>query len=495
MRAVHLAAELHFQEPEGKSMPKVIDEMDEHDSIGVRELDDTELEAMMRAGETPPDAKEPGKKAVPFYKRMRVMIIAAVFLVAGLFFGVRYYVYASAHESTDDAFIEGHVIQISPKVTGHISKVYISENQQVKKGDLLAEIDSRDYDAKLAQARAVLQAAISKQQAAQINVALTDTTSGAGVQQASSGVQTARSNVENARAQVAAARGRVEQARAQVATAQSNAAEAQAQATAAEAEATRAEADHQRYQQLYQGQVVSRQQLDNAIAQMRSANALLDAARKKVTAAEAQTAEARAALAAARGNLQQTEAQVSTAQAQVGEASGRLAAANAAPQQVAESRAQVATAGADIEQAQAQVAQAELNLSYTKIYAPEDGRVTKKAVEEGAFVQVGQALMAVVPDEMWVVANFKETQLDNIRPGQPVEIKVDAYSGKTFKGHVDSIQSGTGARFSLLPPENATGNYVKVVQRVPVKIVFDEQPDPQHPIGPGMSVEPEVKIK
>ncbi|MGA9772802.1 MAG: HlyD family secretion protein [Blastocatellia bacterium] len=473
-------------------MPKVIDE---HDGMIVRELNDIELEAMMRDGAPPPDVKEPEKKAAPFYKRLRVMIIAAVFLAVGLFFGLRYYVYASAHESTDDAFIEGHVIQISPKVTGHISKVYILENQPVKKGDLLAEIDSRDYDAKLAQARAVLQAAISKQQAAQINVDLTSTTSGAGVEQASSGVETARSNVDTARAQVAAARSRVEQARAQVATAQSNAAEAQAQATAAEAEATRADADRKRYQQLYESQVISHQQLDNAIAEARSASAMLDAAHKRVTAAEAQINEARAALEAAQGNLQQTQAQVSTAQSQVGEASGKLTAANAAPQQVAESRAQAATAGADIEQARAQVAQAELNLSYTKIYAPEDGRVTKKAVEEGAFVQVGQALMAVVPDEMWIIANFKETQLDNIRPGQPVDIKVDAYSGRTFKGHVDSIQTGTGARFSLLPPENATGNYVKVVQRVPVKIVFDEQMDQQYPVGPGMSVEPEVKVK
>src|ERR1044072_2539322 len=207
--AGYLAAKLHFQESEEMAMPKVLDEVDEHDAMGVRGLDDAELEAMMREGATPPDVREPEKKAAPFYKRMRVMIIAAVFLIAGLFFGVRYYVYASAHESTDDAFIEGHVIQISPKVTGHISKIYIEENQQVKKGDLLAEIDSRDYEARLAQARAVLQAARSKQQAAQINVDLTNTTSGASVQQASSGVQSATSNVETARAQVAAARGRV----------------------------------------------------------------------------------------------------------------------------------------------------------------------------------------------------------------------------------------------------------------------------------------------
>jgi membrane fusion protein (multidrug efflux system) len=155
----------------------------------------------------------------------------------------------------------------------------------------------------------------------------------------------------------------------------------------------------------------------------------------------------------------------------------------------------VQTASADIEQAKANVLQAQLNLSYTKIYAPEDGRVTKKAVEEGTFVQVGQALLALVPQDFWVTANFKETQLAQMQVGQPVAIKVDAYPDKVFKGHVDSFQTGTGARFSLLPPENATGNYVKVVQRVPVKIVFDEQPDPQHPLGPGMSVEPEVEVK
>ena len=481
-------------------MPKVIDEIssketNEHDGIVVPEMDDHQLEAMMREDEPPHEPGEPAKAKKPFYKRTRLMIVASVFLIAGLFFGARYYAYASAHESTDDAFIEGHVIQISPKVTGHISKVFIEENQQVKKGDLLAEIDSRDYEASLAQARAVLAAAISKQQAAQINVGLTSTTSGANVQQASSGVEMARSGVQTARDQVSVSEGRVQQAQAQVATAESNAAQAQAQVTAAEAEATRASADEQRYQELYEEQVVSRQQLDYAVAQSRSSGASLEAARKKAAAADAQVREARAALAAAQASLQQTKSQVSTAQAQVGEATGKLAAANAAPQQVAQSRAQVETAGADIEQARAAVAQAELNLSYTKIYAPEDGRVTKKSVEAGAFVQVGQALMAIVLDEMWVVANFKETQLDNIRPGQPVDIKVDAYSGKTFKGHVDSVQTGTGARFSLLPPENATGNYVKVVQRVPVKIVFDEQPDPQYAIGPGMSVEPEVRVK
>lgn len=471
-------------------------EMDELDAVDVPRIEDEELENMLRADRAgPSEAQEPMKIKRPFYKRTRVMAVAIVFLVAALFFAARYYAYASTHESTDDAFIEGHVIQISPKVTGHVMKVYVTENQQVKKGDLLAEIDSRDYEAKLAQARAVLLAAQSKQQSAKIGVGLTSTTSNASVQQASSGVETARSNVETARAQASAARARVDQARAAVTTALSNVDSARAQVGVAEAEATRANADAKRYEELYRTEVVSRQQYDNAIAQARAATATLESARKRAAAAEAQVAEAKAAQSAAEGSFQQSQAQVLTAQAQVGEASGRLAAANAAPQEVAASQSQVATAGADIAQAQAAVEQAELNLSYTKIYAPEDGRATRKSVEEGAFVQIGQALMAIVPDEFWVVANFKETQLAEMRTGQPVEIKVDAYPGKMFKGHVDSIQSGTGSRFSVMPPENATGNYVKVVQRVPVKIAFDEQPDPQYPIGPGMSVEPEVKVK
>jgi membrane fusion protein (multidrug efflux system) len=183
------------------------------------------------------------------------------------------------------------------------------------------------------------------------------------------------------------------------------------------------------------------------------------------------------------------------AESQLGEAKARLASARAAPSQVAFSRSQVETSAAEVGQAQAAVRQAELNLSYTKIFAPQAGRITRKSVEPGNYVQVGQTLFSIVPDQLWVVANFKETQLRYMRPGQPATIKVDAYPDQVFKGHVDSVQAGSGAAFSLLPPENATGNYVKIVQRVPVKIVFDHPPDPTHPLGPGMSVEPEVKVR
>ena len=221
----------------------------------------------------------------------------------------------------------------------------------------------------------------------------------------------------------------------------------------------------------------------------------VEVARQKVAAAEAQVKVARSAETAQAHTAQRAQTQITGAQAQVSEAQGRLAQANTAPQQVAVSEAQAKTAGANLESLRAALDAAELELSYTKIYAPETGRVTRKAVEVGALVQVGQPLMAVVPGEVWVTANFKESQIGKIRPGQSAEITIDAYSDKTFKAHVDSIQAGTGARFSLIPAENATGNYVKVVQRIPVKIVFDEPPDPQHLLAPGMSVVPQVKVR
>lgn len=431
----------------------------------------------------------------PLYRRPAFMIVAALVLIVGAIIGVRYWLYARAHESTDDAFIDGRVVQLSPKVSGYVMKVYVADNQQVKEGDLIAELDARDYEARLAQARAALEAGIAQQRQAQTGVELTRASTRAAAQQAAATVQQARSGVATARAAAAAERSRTTQAGAAISTAEAGAAQARAQVAAAEAEATRANADVERYQALYQKDEISRQRLDQAVATARTANAQVEAARQRVAAAEAQVTEARSAQAAASENARRAATQIGGAQAGVGEALGRQAQAGTAPQQIAVSQAQVATAGATIEQLRAAVTQAELELSYTKIYAPEQGRVTRKAVEEGVLVQPGQPLMALVTGEVWVTANFKEDQIGKIRPGEPVEIKVDAYPDKVFRAHVDSLQAGTGSAFSLLPPENATGNYVKVVQRLPVKIVFDEPPDANHMLAPGMSVVPEVSIK
>jgi len=439
-----------------------------------------------------PDA-EPARR--PFYKRRGVIIIAAVVLLLGAIFGIRYWLYARSHETTDDAFIDGHIIQISPKVSGYVAKIYVADNQQVKEGDLIAELDARDYEVRLQQAKAALNAGLAKENEAKTNVSLTRATSSATVRQAQAAVQRSRSEVQSQRAGAASSSSRATEAASAISTAQANLAQTQAQVTAAQSDVTRANADVERYRALYAKDEISKQQLDQAVNVANTAAAQLEAARQRVVAAEARVNEARAAQAAASQTAQQAQTQITGAQAGVNEALGKLAEANAAPQQVAVSQAQAETAGATTEQLRAQVTQAELELSYTKIYAPESGRVTRKSVEEGALVQIGQPLLAIVGGDVWVTANFKESQIGMMTPGQAVEISVDAYPDKVFKAHVDSIQAGTGARFSLIPPENATGNYVKVVQRVPVKIVFDESPDPRHMLAPGMSVVPEVRVK
>ena len=431
----------------------------------------------------------------PLFRRPAFLIVAAIILVVAAIVGIRYWLYARSHESTDDAFIEAHVIQISPKVSGHVVKLYVDSNQQVNKGELLAEIDPRDYQAKVDQAKAALTAGQARLKEARSGVDLARANTRANVEQASASVQQARSGVSASRASVAAEQSRVNQAGATIETAKANLEQARAQVNAAQAELVRAQADVNRYQQLYSKDEISKQRLDQAIATARTAEAQVQAAQNKVAAAESQVNEMQSARTTASETARRAESQVGSAQAQVNEALGRLAQANTGRQQVAVSQAQADTAGASIEQLQAVLDQAELELSYTKIYAPDSGRVANKSVEQGALVQAGQPLLSIVPGDVWVTANFKESQIGRMQPGQPVEISVDAYPGKSFKGHVDSIQPGTGARFSLLPPENATGNYVKVVQRVPVKIVFDEPPDPKHMLAPGMSVEPEVYIR
>jgi len=258
-----------------------------------------------------------------------------------------------------------------------------------------------------------------------------------------------QAKLDQERANLAAARGQLEQAKAQLAVDRAMVEQQRAGVIAAEAEAKRAEADSRRWQAVGKGGA-SESQLDLAATQAHSSAAQLQVARSQESAAEAQ---------------------------------------------VGLSQANIQAADADVQRAQAAVRQAELDLSYTQVKAPEAGLVTHRAVQVGAYVQIGQALLAIVPHQLWVVANFKETQLTHMGPGQPVEVSVDAYPQIRFKGHVDSIQAGAGARFSLLPPENASGNYVKVVQRVPVKILIDDASDAGHVLGPGMSVEPQVKVK
>ncbi|HEV7733677.1 MAG TPA: HlyD family secretion protein [Candidatus Binatia bacterium] len=338
---------------------------------------------------------------VPAWRWWATRIALAVVVVGALVGGARYWVWSFHHESTDDAFIDCHVVNVSSRVAGRVHQVLVADNQVVAAGDTLVELDPADFRARLDEAEA------SRDEA----------------------------------------RGKLSQAHAQLAVAEASEAQADADTVAARADASLAAADLARYHATTSG-AVSRQAVDTA-----------------------STAAARSA-----------------AQVEV-----KVKARAAAAAQVQLARAHIETAQAAVETASATVEQVRLQLSYTTIHAKEDGRVTNKDVMEGDWVQVGQTLIALVPSQVWVTANFKETQLRYMRPGQPVTIHVDAYD-RDFRGRVDSIEAGSGAFFSLLPPENATGNYVKVVQRVPVKIVFEEAVGDVL-LGPGMSVEPVVQVR
>ena len=375
---------------------------------------------------------------------------------------------AAAHESTDDAQIEGHVTQIAARVGGTVLRVPIVDNQQVDAGLVLVEIDPRDYQVALEKARAELADAEAAASAALSNVPIASTT-------ASSNVSMSQGSMEQARGAVEGAQKEVDAARARLTTAQARLREAQANAT-------KAARDVERLRGLLAKDEVSQQQFDAAVAAADAAKAAGDSARSQIVEAEAGIRVAEGRLMQARGGEQQARAAVQSAES--------------GPQQVASMRAKAASAEAHAKQLRAAVEQAELNLEYTTIKAPVRGQLAKKSVNPGQVIQAGQPLLALVQlDDVWVTANFKETQLTRMRAGQRATITVDAYSGKEFRGQVDSIAAATGARFSMLPPENATGNYVKVVQRVPVKIVLEPGQDPEHLLRPGMSVTPTVYTK
>ena len=357
----------------------------------------------------------------------------------------------SGWESTDDAQIEGHIMPVSSRVTGQVMSVRVHENQQVEAGAVLVELDPKDYQVALDRARAEYADTVASAQAARAGVPITSVSTSSQVSTSEAGVETARAAVTAAEKQLQAAQARVEEARANDAKAQ---------------------ADLNRYKQLVDKQEISEQQYDQAMAAARSSVATLSASEATAAAAAEQVSEAR-------GRLAQAEAQ--------------LRAAGTAPQQVSAQRSRAAAADAAADKSKAALEQAELNVRYTTITTSVGGLIGKKTVEVGQNVLPGQALMAIVPlDDIWVTANFKETQLRHMRAGERVQIHVDAY-GRDFDGYVESLAGASGADFSLLPPENATGNYVKVVQRLPVRIRFNPGQDPDHQLRLGMSVEPKVK--
>jgi membrane fusion protein (multidrug efflux system) len=431
-------------------------------------------DAMESKNEQQVPAETPGRNT-----RIKGLVLVGGILAAAA--GTWYYLQSRAYESTDNAFIAGDVVQISPRVPGQMLRVHVKDNQHVNRGDLIAEIDPSDYETQLAQAKARLKDTGAHESGAQSGLELTSSITGAVLVQAGAGLEAAGDQVHVLKARLA-------QDEAVVHAAEAGLQQAEARQTAAEAEARRASDDAVRYRTLHEKDEVSRQLLDRAETDARASSANLEAVRQMVAAAKAQLGQAKAGYSASVASLSLVEKQVRQAQ-------GKLEEAQTAPQQVRVRQSDLQSAKAQQEQQNAAVRQAELDFSYTKIYAPESGYITKKSVEPGNFVQTGQALMALVSDRLWVVANFKETQLENMRTGQPATVKVDAYPQLKLRGRVDSIQSGSGAQFSLLPPENATGNYVKIVQRVPVKILLDAIPSQEYRLGPGLSVIPEVKIR
>ncbi|MCA8916883.1 MAG: HlyD family secretion protein [Planctomycetes bacterium] len=366
-------------------------------------------------------------------KRSVALIVMGIALLIGAGIGVPYYLHSLAFETTDDAFVEGDVVPLSSRVPGYVSAIHVKDNQWVESGTILAEIDPTGFQVQVDLAKA--------------NVAI-----------AEAAVGTAEAQLESARKMLA-------QAHTDIAVAEADASQAASEAMVAQTQLAQDQADLARIKQLSETTAVSKQQVAHAEAAVHTREAQLDAANQTTAMKQAEVNRVRAAEGVAEGA-------------------------------VAERASQVTEAKLRVDAAKAQLATAELALAHTKIFAPVAGTVTTRGIALGAWVQPGQVLLAVVPPDVWVVANLKETQLANIQVGQSVEISIDAYPGKTFAGHVDSIQPGTGSRFSLLPAQNATGNYVKVVQRVPVKIVLDNSNEVKSlHLVPGMSAVPEIAIK
>jgi membrane fusion protein (multidrug efflux system) len=394
----------------------------------------------------------------------RIRIAIGAVLIAVL--ATSAWLWATAgRETTDDAQVDAHVTPIAARVGGTVIDVSVKENQQVEAGTVLAVLDPRDYQVALEKARAELATAEADAAVAKVNVPITSTA-------ATSNVSTARGGVEQAEASVDQAQRGIEGANARLVT-------AQARQRQAEANATRTAKDVERFKGLLAKDEISQQQYDAAVAAADGARAAADSARSQVQEAQSGIQVAQSQLAQARAGSSQATAQLQNAQS--------------APQQVEAIRARAASADAKVMQQRAAVQQAELNLQYAIVKAPTKGIVSKKGIEVGQVVQPGQPLMTLIPlEDVWVTANFKETQLRGMRPGQPAIVEVDAYGGREFKGHIESLAAATGSRFSLLPPENATGNFVKVVQRVPVHIAIDEKQDAQQLLRPGMSVTAKV---
>ena len=408
---------------------------------------------------------DPPKKKHP-RRRLILFILLGVGAVAGLIFGYRWWQYASTHSDTDDAYVSGHLHPLSARINDTVGQVLVDDNQLVHQGQLLVKLDPSDYEVQVRQAQANLEVARRQANAALANVSVSSKNS-------QGQTTSAQGNIDAAVASVASAQAAVAKDKANIST-------DQAKLVRADATLRRAKTDYDRYGFLYQTGAVSAFQLDSYRSTYQEAVADRNSAEQQVQADQAQ--------------LVADDKNVTNAQGKLLNSRGGLQTAQATVQQTKVNTSQYQAALATAAQAEAQLKNAELQLSYTNITAPSDGRIGNKTAEVGQRVQTGQALMSVVEPLPWVIANFKETQLKQMRPGQAAEIKVDALGHRAFRGWVDSLAPASGAKFALLPPDNATGNFTKIVQRIPVKIVFDRQSVKGYEalIAPGMSVEVSV---
>jgi membrane fusion protein, multidrug efflux system len=509
----------------------------------------------------PNGEKEEGSKRKPWLLPLGIIV-----LIVLLIMGVRYYFYAKSHTGTDDAYVTSDIIQIAPQVNGTVVKVLVKENDHVKAGQILAQIDPSTYQQAVDQAQAALDLAISQEKGAETSTTLTRAQGDAGIQaaqgvleQSAAGKGSAKADVGRAAAAVSSARASAQGAKSGIANAQSAVASANAQVyrsqaaivgaraalqasrsgvgtaqavlTSAQANNAKAQRDYERSQVLFsQGAIAASQNdayraaADTAAAQLSSAESGVASANSAVDQAASNLAAAQAALQATRATVSQAQAQLQTsrsmyasandqinqliqqqvesvenvakASGSIGQAQGQLEQAKTAPTQLQVSENQIMQARAKVEQAKAALEQAQINLTNCVLKAPVNGQVTHKSVFEGSLVSDGQPLMALVPDEqMWVMANFKETQLDGVKIGDKAEVEVDSIPGRTFIGRVQSISAGTGSTFALLPPDNATGNFTKVVQRVPIKIVLDRNQKDLDLLRSGMSVSATIDLK
>ena len=398
---------------------------------------------------TTPEPAETGP-AKARRKFIIIVVVVLLLLVAGFF-----YWKSTLTEDTDDAQVDGDLYQVSARVSGQVIKVAVTDNQKVNQGDLIAEIDPRDYQVALEQAEAQLANAKAGFVQANANVPITSVQTRTSVATSGSDVATAEFTVAQAQKNVAAAQARVDQAR---------------------ANALKAQLDVDRYKPLVEKDVISKQQFDQAVAQAAATAAALLEAQQNVVAQQAGVAQAQSRVNSAKSDAQQAREN--------------------GPKQVAVQQARAQAANADIMTAQAKVDQAKLNLSYCHITAPIAGIINKKNVAVGQNISPGQNMLTVIPlDNLWITANFKETQLEKVKVGQVVTVKVDALGGRKYRGHLTQVGGATGSRLSLFPPENATGNYVKVVQRIPVRIDLDKGQNDDHLLRPGYSVVPDVDVK